>query len=255
MIMTIMKTPKFIVFILPWMLSFSAAADTVQVAVASNFAQPLARIASAFQRDTGHQLLLSSGSSGKFYVQIISGAPFEVFLSADDEIPERLEKEGHAVAGSRATYAIGKLVLWSPRPGYVDSKGEVLRGGSFARLSMANPKTAPYGAAAREVMERQGVSQTLQARLVQGESIAQAYQFVASGNAELGFVALSQVRNENGESPGSMWLVPQALYTPIRQDAVLLARGKGKAAAEQFLAYLRSAKATAIIQAFGYELP
>lgn len=253
--MNIMNLPKFIALILPWMLIFPAAADTVQVAVASNFAQPMARIAAAFQRDTGHQLLLSSGSSGKFYAQIISGAPFEVFLSADDEIPQRLEKEGHALAGSRATYAIGKLVLWSPRPGYVDSKGEVLRGGSFARLSMANPKTAPYGAAAREVMERQGVSQSLQARLVQGESIAQAYQFVASGNAELGFVALSQVRNENGESPGSMWLVPQTLYTPIRQDAVLLAKGKGKAAAGQFLAYLRSARAAAIIQSFGYELP
>ncbi|MFA5243645.1 MAG: molybdate ABC transporter substrate-binding protein [Sulfuricella sp.] len=250
-----MKLLKFSLFALAWLLAFSAAADTVQVAVASNFSQPMARIAAAFQRDTGHQLLLSSGSSGKFYAQIASGAPFEVFLSADDEIPLRLEKEGHAVAGSRTTYAIGKLVLWSPRPGYVDDKGEVLRGGGFTRLAVANPKTAPYGAAARELMERQGLRQTLQPRLVQGESIAQAYQFVASGNAELGFVALSQVRNESGEIRGSLWLVPQALYTPIRQDAVLLAKGRGKAAAGQFMAYLGSPKAAAIIQSFGYELP
>jgi molybdate transport system substrate-binding protein len=250
-----LKLLKFSLFALAWLLAFSAAADTVQVAVASNFSQPMARIAAAFQRDTGHQLLLSSGSSGKFYAQIASGAPFEVFLSADDEIPLRLEKEGHAVAGSRTTYAIGKLVLWSPRPGYVDDKGEVLRGGGFTRLAVANPKTAPYGAAARELMERQGLRQTLQPRLVQGESIAQAYQFVASGNAELGFVALSQVRNESGEIRGSLWLVPQALYTPIRQDAVLLAKGRGKAAAGQFMAYLGSPKAAAIIQSFGYELP
>jgi molybdate transport system substrate-binding protein len=253
MITTIMNPKKFIVFSLAWLFAFPAAADTVQVAVASNFAQPMARIAAAFQRDTGHQLRISSGSSGKFYAQIASGAPFEVFLSADDEIPQRLEKEGLAVAGSRATYAIGTLVLWSPRPGYVDGKGEVLRGSGFARLAIANPKTAPYGAAAREVLERQGMWQVLQHRLVQGESIAQAYQFVASGNAEMGFVALSQVRNESGETTGSLWLVPQTLYTPIRQDAVLLS--KGKAAAGQFMAYLRSPKAAAIIQSFGYELP
>lgn len=250
-----MKLLKFSLFALAWLLAFPASADTVQVAVASNFAQPMARIAAAFQRDTGHRLLLSSGSSGKFYAQIASGAPFEVLLSADDEIPQRLEKEGLAVAGSRATYAIGKLVLWSPRPDYVDGKGEVLRGGGFARLAMANPKTAPYGAAARETMEKLGLWQALQPKLVQGESIAQAYQFVASGNAELGFVALSQVRNENGETRGSLWLVPQALYTPIRQDAVLLKKGKGNPAAGQFMAYLRSARATAIIQSFGYELP
>ena len=250
-----MKSLKIIVSALAWMAAFPSAADTIQVAVASNFTQPMAHIAAAFQHDTGHQLLLSSGSSGKFYAQIASGAPFEVFLSADDEIPQRLEKEGLAVAGSRTTYAIGKLVLWSPRPGYVDSKGDVLRGGGFARLAIANPKTAPYGAAARELMERQGMWLALQPRLVQGESVAQAYQFVASGNAELGFVALSQVRDESGVSHGSLWLVPQALYTPIRQDAVLLNKGKGKAAAEHFLVYLRSPKAIAIIQAFGYGLP
>lgn len=253
--MTTMKYMKFIFFALAWMIPFPASSDTVQVAVASNFAQPMARIAAAFQRDTGHQLLLSSGSSGKFYAQIASGAPFEVLLSADDEIPQRLEKEGLAVAGSRATYAIGKLVLWSPRPDYVDGKGEVLRNGGFSRLAIANPKTAPYGTAARETMEKLGAWQALQPRLVQGESIAQTYQFVASGNAELGFVALSQVRNESGETRGSLWLVPQALYTPIRQDVVLLSRGKGNPAAGQFMAYLRSPKATTIIQSFGYELP
>lgn len=253
--MTNMKLLKFIFFIFSWMFAFSAAADTVPVAVASNFSPAMARIAAAFQRDTGHQLLLSSGSSGKLYAQIASGAPFEVLLSADDEIPQRLEKEGHAVAGSRATYAIGKLVLWSPRPDYVDGKGEVLRNSGFSRLAIANPKTAPYGTAARETMEKLGAWQALQPRLVQGESIAQTYQFIASGNAGLGFVALSQVRNENGETRGSLWLVPQALYTPIRQDAVLLKKGKGNPAAGQFMAYLRSARATAIIQSFGYELP
>lgn len=232
-----------------------ASADEVRVAVAANFTAPMERIAARFTQETGHKLAIAYGATGKFYAQISNGAPFEVFLSADDKTPARLEKEGLAVSGSRFTYAMGKLVLWSPKEGVVDSQGAVLKQGGFNHLALANPKLAPYGAAAEEVMQKLGVLDALKSKLVQGENITQAYQFVASGNAELGFVALSQVKKEGEEIKGSHWLVPNNLYTPIRQDAVLLAKGKDNAAALQFLKYLRGKPAAAIISGYGYELP
>ena len=232
-----------------------AAAEEAQLAVAANFAAPAKRLAEHFAQRTGHKLAISAGSTGKFYAQIANGAPFDVFLSADEETPRRLEREKLGVPGSAFTYAIGKLVLWSAREGLVDDKGEILRQGAFKRLALANPKLAPYGAAAQQAMEKLGVWPALQSRLVQGESIAQTFQFVASGNAELGFVAWSQIV-EGGAAPrGSHWLVPPALYSPIRQDAVLLARGAGNPAARQFLAFLRDADARELIRRFGYDLP
>ncbi len=231
-----------------------ATADEVHVAVAANFAAPMERIAVEFARDTGHRALVSSGGTGKLYAQIKNGAPFEIFLSADEATPAKLENEGLGAAGSRFTYAFGRLALWSPKPGHIDSQGNILKQGKFRHLAIANPKLAPYGHAAQEVLEKRGLWQPLQSRLVFGENIAQTHQFVSSGNAELGFIALSQVRQGSAEHQGSYWLVPQALHAPIRQDAILLTRGKGKTAAEQLLKYLKSDKATTIIKHYGYDL-
>lgn len=231
-----------------------AHAGEVQVAVAANFTAPMHAIAAQFERDTGHRARLAFGSTGKFYAQIRNGAPFEVLLAADDETPARLEKEGQAAPGTRFTYAIGKLVLWSARTGYVDAKGEVLRTGDFRHLAIANPKTAPYGAAAVTVLKKLNLFDAVQARLVQGENIAQTHQFISTGNAQLGFVALSQVARDGRIVSGSGWIVPAGLHEPIRQDALVLARGRGNPAAQALADYLKSAKARAIIQSFGYEL-
>jgi molybdate transport system substrate-binding protein len=247
-------------------LGVCAHAAEVTVAVAANFAAPMQQIARAFAQDTGHQAVVSLGATGSFYAQIRNGAPFHVFLSADDETPQRLEREGLAVSGSRFTYALGQLVLWSPQPGRVDDRGEVLRTGAFPRLAIANPRLAPYGQAAMQVLDRMGVTAQWQPRLVVGENIAQAYQFVATGNASLGFVALSQVwvdgrmdgrmdgRIGGRIREGSAWIVPPSLHDPIRQDAVLLSRGQGNPAATALLAYLRGDKARAVIRAHGYSL-
>ena len=232
-----------------------AHAEEVQVAVAANFTAPMQQIASQFEQDTGHKAVLSFGATGKFYAQIVNGAPFELLLSADDETPARLEKEGHGVPGSRFTYAIGKLVLWSADPALVDAQGKILKKGGFRHLAIANPKTAPYGAAAVQTMTQMGVLGTLQPLFVQGENIAQTHQFVTTGNAELGFVALSQVFKDGKVTGGSAWIVPAGLYDPIRQDAVVLARGKDKPAAAALAAYLKGDKAKAVIRAFGYEMP
>jgi molybdate transport system substrate-binding protein len=210
------------------------------------------KIAAAFETDTGHKAELSFGATGKFYAQISHGAPFQVLLSADDTTPAKLEREGKAVARSRMTYAIGTLVLWSAQAGVVDSQGDVLKKGDFKHLAIANPKLAPYGAAAVQVMDKLGVSQALQPRVVQGENIAQTFQFVATGNAALGFVALSQVMVDGKVRSGSAWQVPASLHDPMRQDAVLLTPGKDSAAAAALLAYLRSAKARGIMQSYGY---
>ena len=234
--------------------AIAVRADEVQVAVAANFSAPMQRIVALFENDSGHQASLAFGATGKFYAQIANGAPFEVLLAADDETPAKLEKEGLGVAGSRFTYAVGKLVLWSANADLVDSAGAVLNTGSFKHLALANPKTAPYGAAAIEAMTKLKVLAELQPRIVQGENISQAHQFVVSGNAELGFVALSQVYQDGKLSGGSMWAVPAHLYAPIRQGAVLLAKGKGKPAAAALLAYLKGDKARAIIRSYGYEL-
>jgi molybdate transport system substrate-binding protein len=229
-------------------------AGEARIAVAANFAAPMQRIAADFERESGHRLLLSTGATGKFFAQITHGAPFEVFLAADDETPARLERDGLAVSGSRFTYAIGRLVLWSARAGFVDEPGAVLERGSFRHLAIANPKTAPYGAAAEETLRNLGLLDKLRPRIVQGENIAQTYQFVASGNAELGFIALAQVSGGAAPAGGSQWVVPAAMHAPIRQDAALLARGRGNPAALAFLAYLKSEKARSVIRAYGYEL-
>jgi len=231
-----------------------ACADQVQVAVAANFTAPMQQIAVEFEKATGHKAVLVFGATGKFYAQISNGAPFEVLLAADAATPGRLVAEGNAVADSRMTYAIGKLVLWSANPGLVDDKGEVLKRSDIAHVAYCNPALAPYGAAAVETMQALGVFDALQPKLVQGENITQAYQFVVSGNAQIGFVALSQVSKDGRIAEGSAWIVPAGLYQPIRQDAVILARGRGKPAAEALLKFLRSDQAVAIIRSFGYEL-
>lgn len=228
-------------------------AAEVQVAVAANFTAPMQRIAAAFERDTGHRVLLSFGATGKFYAQIVHGAPFEVLLAADERTPARLEAEGRIVPGSRFTYSVGQLVLWSPRADVVDPAGAVLRGGAFRHLAVASAKTAPYGAAALEVLSALGLADTLRGRLVTGENISQTYQFVATGNAELGFVALSQVMEDGRIVRGSVWRVPAELYAPIRQVAVILARGAGNPAAHALAEYLKGDAARAIISAYGYE--
>lgn len=235
-------------------LSLAARADEVQVAVAANFAAPAKLVAADFERETGHKAQLAFGATGKFYAQIRNGAPFEVLLAADDETPARLEKDGAAIAGTRFTYATGRLALWSARTGLVDDKGEVLKKGDFRHLAIANPKLAPYGAAAIEALSALKLLDSVQAKFVQGENIAQTHQFVASGNAELGFVALAQVMQDGRIAEGSAWIVPASLHKAIRQDAVLLAKGRGRPAAEAWLKYLRNEKAKAIIRSFGYEI-
>jgi molybdate transport system substrate-binding protein len=235
------------------LLSPLARADEVQVAVAANFTAPMKAIVAEFEKLTGHKAQLSFGGTGKFYAQIKNGAPFQVFLSADDETPAKLEQEGLAEAGSRFTYAVGTLALWSARPDVVDAKGEVLSRGSFAHLALANPKLAPYGAAAMETLEKLGLAAGLRAKFVQGENIAQAHQFVASGNAELGFVALSQVMKDGRITGGSAWIVPAEMHRPIRQDAVILNPGRDKAAANALLRYLRGRPAQSIIRSYGYQ--
>jgi molybdate transport system substrate-binding protein len=229
-------------------------AGEVTVAVAANFAGPLAKIAEGFTAASGHTLKTVTGSTGKFYSQIVAGAPFELLIAADDETPKKLIAEGLAVAGSQFTYAIGQLVLWSARPGFVDDQGAVLASGRFNKLAIANPKLSPYGQAGLDVLRARGLTGTITPKLVTGESIGQAYQFVATGNAELGFVALSQVAVPGKPLTGSHWRVPAHLYGPIRQDAVLLQAGAKSAAAAALLAYLKSAPAKAVIQAYGYGL-
>jgi molybdate transport system substrate-binding protein len=233
-------------------LGASSQAAEVSVAVAANFTAPMQKIAQAFAQDTGHQARLAFGSTGSLYAQIKNGAPFDLLLAADDETPERLEQDGQVVAGTRFTYAIGKLVLWSPQSSLVDAKGEVLRAGSFDKLAIANPKTAPYGAAALQALNALGLAQGLQGKLVQGESVSQTLQFVSSGNAALGFVALSQVFMDGKVCQGSAWVVPEALYQPLQQDAVLLIGAKDKLAALALLRYLRSERAHVILKSYGY---
>jgi molybdate transport system substrate-binding protein len=225
-----------------------APAAETNVAVAANFTDAANEIAAAFKEKTGHDAVLSFGSTGQLYTQITQDAPFEVFLAADDERPRKAEEEGLAVPGSRFTYAIGKIVLWSKDPSGVRGQA-TLRNGDFTRIAIANPTTAPYGAAAVQAMQALGVYDQLEARIVQGNNIAQTYQFVETGNAELGFVALSQVV---GDTEGSRWEVPADLYEPIRQDAVLLAKGENSEAANAFVDFLRSPEAAPIIAKYGY---
>ncbi len=218
-------------------------------------AEPLAQLAAGLAAHSGHRVQASSSATGKHYAQIVNGAPFEIFLSADAATPARLEAEGLAVAGTRATYAIGHLALWSPDGARIDGTAAVLTAGTFSHLAIANPETAPYGAAARAVLRGLDLWDALAPRLVTGESIAQAYQFVASGNAELGFVAWSQVSRDGRLLAGSAWRVPAERHPALRQDRVLLRRGADSAAARAFLDYLASGPARAIIERHGYSVP
>ncbi len=234
--------------------SITTAATTL-VAVAANFTKPMNEIAAEFEKATGHTAKLSFGSSGKFVAQIENGAPFEVFLSADENNPQKLEQSGVTVPGSRFIYAQGKLVLWSPTPGFVDGEGTVLSSGKFKHIAVADPKLAPYGVAAMEVLNSLGLKEKLQPLIVMGENIAQTQQFVSSGNAELGFIALSQVFEYGTISSGSAWFVPSNLYAPIKQSAVLLKLGAENPAAKALLDFLKSKPALAIIEKYGYDLP
>ena len=232
----------------------AAHAAEAQVAVAANFAEPMKAIAAVLQKTSGHTLKISTGASGAFYTQIKNGAPFDVFLSADNERPEMLEKDGLAQPGTRFTYATGKLVLWSVRPGRVDGQGAVLKAADLGKVAFANPKTAPYGAAALQVLDKLGLKDALAPKLVQGESIGQTFNFVKTGNADVGFVAMSQVLEGGQLKDGSMWVIPQTQYDAIRQDAVLLKRGANNEAAKELFKLLQSPNIKDLIRSYGYDL-
>lgn len=229
-------------------------AAQAQVAVAANFAEPIKAIAAVLEKTTGHTLQVTVGATGRLYAQIRNGAPFDVLLAADTRAPEQLEADGLAQPGSRFTYATGKLVLWSADPARVDARGAVLKTGGFRKLAIANPKTAPYGAAAVDVMDKLGLTAALTPKLVQGESIGQTYNFAFTGNAEIAFVAMSQVLEGGRLKGGSMWVVPQNLYAPIRQDAVLLRRAANNEAAKALMQLLRSPNIKTLIRSYGYDI-
>ena len=233
-------------------MSLPCQSAEVNAAVAANFAAPMQRIAMAFEQETGHKAILSFGSTGNLYAQIRNGAPFQILLSADSQTPAKLESEGLGLTGSRFTYAVGTLVLWSKQPGFVDEKGDVLRVGKFERIAIANPKLAPYGVAALQTLTQLGVLSSVQPKLVQGENIAQAFQFVATENAQLGLVALSQVMVDGKIAQGSAWIVPSKLHAPIAQDAILLVKGRDNPAAAALMRYLQSDRVKTIIRSYGY---
>jgi len=226
-----------------------AAADQVNIAVAANFTPAAKDIAAAFETQTGHKAILSFGSTGKLYTQIVYGAPFDVFLAADAKRPEMAERSGLAVSGTRFTYATGQIALYSADPSLVDDAGEVLSSGGFQKLAIANPKNAPYGEAAVKAMMELGVYDELLPKIVRGDNLAQTYQFIITGNAQLGFVALSQVVNDES---GSKWVVQENIVAPIRQDAVLLQSGANSSTATAFLAFLKTQTAREIITKYGY---
>ena len=230
-------------------------AEATIVAVAANFTKPMTEIAVEFEKTTGHTVKLAFGSSGKFVAQIENGAPYEVFLSADETGPVKLEQAGLSVPDTRFVYAIGRLVLWSAVPGLVDEQGKVLSSSGFKHLAIADPKLAPYGVAAIEVLGKQGLADKLKPLLVLGENITQAYQFVSTGNAELGFIALSQVFEQGKIASGSAWIVPFDQYSALTQSAVLLNLGSENPAAKALMAYLKSDAARNIIKKYGYNLP
>jgi len=230
-------------------------AGEVTVAVASNVTKPMQSIAALFEAESGHTVKLAFGSSGRFFAQIHHGAPFDVFLSADADKPKRLIEQGLAVTDSQFTYAQGRLVLWSPQMDYVDKKGDVLKMGDFNHLALADAKLAPYGLAAQQVLDNLNLMATLKPRFVTGENISQTFQFVQSGNAELGFVALSQVMQDGEISTGSSWLIPVELHEPIKQDVVLLKRGEDNAAAKALMDFLKSDAAITVLESYGYQVP
>ena len=233
-------------------LALGSESQEIHVAVASNFSAPAKAIVTRFEKRTGHRVILVFGATGKHYAQITNGAPIDILLAADERRPRRLEQAGGGVPGSRFTYAIGRLVLWSAREDYVDGDGKVLAQRGFRHLAIANPKLAPYGEAARQVLQKLGLWEDLQEHLVRGENIGQTFQFVKTGNTELGFVSYSQVRQTNKAVPGSYWLVPQSLYQPIRQQAILVRDG---APARAFLSFVQGGEVEAILQEHGYSIP
>ena len=237
-----------------WVLSAGCFAAEVQVAVSANFAEPIKAIAVVLEKTTGHKLSVTLGATGKLYAQIKNGAPFDMLLTADSKTPELLEKEGLAQPGSRFTYATGKLVLWSADAKLVDAKGDVLKHGKFRKIAYATPKLAPYGAAAEQVIDKLNLTNTLTPQLVQGESIGQTFNFVQTGNAELGFVALSQVLEGGKLKNGSMWVIPQALYVPVQQDAVVLQRAASNPAALALVKLLKSPNIKDLIRSYGYDV-
>jgi molybdate transport system substrate-binding protein len=252
---TMQLLKKYLVFMASAFLCMTNTyAAQAHVAVAANFAEPLKAIAAVLQKTTGHTLLITAGATGKLYTQIQNGAPFDVLLAADTLIPAKLEDEGLVQAGSRFTYATGKLVLWSANADRVDVQGEILFKPGLGRVSFANPKVAPYGAAALQVITKLGLGGALQTNLVQGESIGQAFTFVATGNADVGFVALSQVIKDGKLNGGSMWLIPQNMYAPMRQDAVVLKRAARNEAAQALMLLLKSPNIKALIRSYGYEV-
>ncbi|MDZ7662461.1 molybdate ABC transporter substrate-binding protein [Thiohalophilus sp.] len=241
-----------IVILLSGALIQQVNAETLRVAVAANFKTTLEALARDFEANSEHRLVLASGSTGKHYAQILNGAPFDLFFAADVRRPALLEEQQRSVPNSRFTYALGKLALWSPKADYVDREGAILASGDFRRLAMANPRLAPYGLAAKQVLKRRGLYATLQPRIVRGESIAQTFQFVASGNAQLGFVALSQLQGTGISKQGSRWTIPQSLYDPIEQQALML---NDTPAARAFITYIKSEPAGRIMRRFGYAAP
>ena len=249
-----MAPPRSLIALGLFLVFSTVHAGEVKVAVAANFLTPMKMIAKSFEIGTGYKVLISAGSTGQLYTQIKNGAPFQIFLSADQKTLAKLAAQKLTVPGTRFTYAVGKLVLWSAKPGFVDSRGKILKRGGFRHIAIANPKLAPYGAAAMETMQNLNVLASIEPKIVRGENIAQTQQFIASGNAELGFVALSQVMSGGKPAEGSMWIVPGDLYAPIRQDAALLANGKDRPAAEALLKYLKGGTARAVIKSFGYGL-
>ena len=245
-----MKRVIVVLLLLPQM----ALAETALIGIAANFSEVARQLATAFKAEEGgrHSVKLSIGSTGSLYAQIRHGAPFDALLAADAIRPALLQDEGHAVAGTRFTYAIGQLTLWSANPATISNGAAVLRSDTLRRVAIANPKIAPYGMAALQVMDSLGVTEAVQGKLVRGENIGQAFAMVSTGNAEIGFVALSYVLSEKNRFPGSRWDVPEALHDPIRQDAVLLEHGLGNLAAEKFIRFLASEPARQIIRSYGY---
>lgn len=244
----------FVAATLAIMLAAAAArAEEATVAIAANFAEPMERLEAMFERRSGHALKPVIGSTGKLYAQITNGAPFDVLLAADRERPARLEEDGHGLAGSRFTYALGRLALWSADPDLIEGE-QTLRAGSFRHLAIANPKLAPYGLAARQTLEALGLWQHLQPKVVRGENVGQAFQMVETANAELGLIALSYVMSARNATSGSRWDVPADLHEPIRQDAILLEHGADNSAARAFLDFVRQPEAQAVLERFGYAL-
>lgn len=237
------------------LMSLPVYAGEVSIALASNFAAPMERLVPMFQKESGHTVKVTPGASGKLYAQLRRGAAFDVFLSADEELPKRLMQEGTAVAGSRFVYATGRLVLWSAQPGFVDDKGLVLSRGNFNRLAIANPLYSPYGVATKETLSKLTMWNAMQRKLDRGDDVIETYGFAATERSELAFIPLSQVMHDGKVSSGSWWLVPPEMHNPIRQSAVLLSGAKDPAAAKAFLVFLKSEKAVKVMRGFGYEFP